>query len=199
MAGGTALRVMLMDDDPTRGARLEERLRVYGYESVLAVPAAGLLFQVEKSQPDVVLMDVGTPDSDMLESLAIIACHNPIPVVMFCREDVPDCVRQVVSAGIGICQVGGIVPEQVAAVIDMALAQFRAQQALRAELHTTRVQLEGRKLIDRAKKLLMAYRKLDEDAAHRLLTRLAMDSNRRLPVVARTVIDTLSPGSGRQD
>ena len=88
---------------------------------------------------------------------------------------------------------GGINPALVKPVIDVAIAQFRSFQTLRAELHDTRVQLEDRKLIEQAKGLLMAYQQLSEDAAHRMLTRLAMDANQRLPDVARTVLATLSP------
>lgn len=194
------LRVMLVDDNPERAAMVEERLWASGFEVILVIPsAAGLLFQIEKNHPDVVLMDLQSPDRDVLESLAIINHHNPTPVVMFSREDDPDYIRQAVSAGISTYLVGGIDPDQVKPVIDVAMAQFRAFQSLREELQSTRAQLEDRKLIDQAKKLLMTHRKLDEDSAHRLLTKLAMDSNQRLPVVARTVITTLSPAPSRKD
>ncbi len=199
-AESTPLRVMLVDDNGERAAMVEERLLSCGFEVTMVIPsAAGLLFQIEKNRPDVVVMDLQSPDRDVLESLAIINHHNPTPVVMFSREDDPDYIRQAVSAGISTYLVGGIDPDQVKPIIDVAMAQFRAFQSLREELHSTRAELEERNLIDKAKRLLMTQRGLDEDAAHRLLTKLAMDNNQRLPVVARTVISTLSPDHNRKD
>lgn len=91
----------------------------------------------------------------------------------------------------------GGVPEQAGALLEMAVFQFRINQALREELQATRLQLEERKLIERAKALLMVQRQLDEDEAHRMLTRLAMDSNQRMTLVAQTVIDKLGPKTMR--
>jgi len=189
-----AVRVMLVDDNPARAAMVEERLWGCGFEVSLVIPsAAGLLFQIERIRPDVVLIDLESPDRDVLESLAIISHHNPTPVVMFTQEDDPDYIRQAVTAGISTYLMGGINPDQVKPIIDVAIAQFRAVQSLRDELHSTRVQLEERKLIEQAKGLLMAHQKIGEDDAHRLLTKLAMDTNQRLPAVAKTVLATLSP------
>ncbi|MFA5494412.1 MAG: ANTAR domain-containing protein [Porticoccaceae bacterium] len=197
---GTALRVMLVDDSPERAVMVEECLWAAGFEVVLVIPsAAGLLFQIEKSRPDVVLMELESPDRDVLESLAIVNHHNPTPVLMFTQEGDPDYIRQAVSAGISTYLMGGINPAQVRPVIDVAIAQFRVFQALRDELHSTRVQLEERKLIEQAKGLLMAHKNIGEDEAHRLLTKLAMDANQRLPVVAKTVLATLSHQGKRKD
>ena len=139
-----------------------------------------------------VLIDLESPDRDVLESLAIISHHNPTPVVMFTQQDDPDYIRQAVTAGISTYLVGGINPDQVKPIIDVAIAQFRAFQSLRDELHSTRAQLEERKLIEQANWLLMAHQKIGENEAHRLLTKLAMDTNQRLPAVAKTVLATLS-------
>ena len=187
------VRVMLVDDNPARAAMVEERLWACGFEVSLVIPsAAGLLFQIEQNRPDVVLIDLESPDRDVLESLAIISHHNPTPVVMFTQQDDPDYIRQAVTAGISTYLVGGINPDQVKPIIDVAIAQFPAFQSLRDELHSTRAQLEERKLIEQAQGLLMAHQKIGEDEAHRLLTKLAMDTNQRLPAVAKTVLATLS-------
>ena len=192
-------RVMLVDDRPERAQLVEERLWAAGYEVVAVIASAkGLLFQIQQHAPDVILIDIESPDRDVLESLAVVNHHNPRPVVMFTQQDDPDYIEQAVNAGISTYLVGGINPELVKPVIDVAIAQFRSFQTLRAELHDTRVQLEDRKLIEQAKGLLMAYQQLSEDAAHRMLTRLAMDANQRLPDVAKTVLATLSPkGKGK--
>lgn len=195
-----ALRVMLVDDNPQRATMVEERLWASGFEVILVIPsAAGLLFQIEQNRPDVVLMDLESPDRDVLESLAIINHHNPTPVVMFTQQDDPEYIRQAVTAGISTYLVGDINPDQVKPIIDVAMAQFRAFQGLREELHSTRAQLDDRKLIEQAKGLLMTHKKISEDEAHRLLTKLAMDTNQRLPAVAKTVLATLSPQGKRKD
>ena len=189
----TAIRVMLIDDNPDRAVMVEERLWSSGFEVSLVIPSAtGLLFQIEQVRPDVVLIDLESPDRDVLESLSIINHHNPTPVVMFTQQDDPEFIDQAVSAGISTYLVGGINPDQVKPIIDVAMAQFKAFQSLRSELDSTRAQLEDRKLIEQAKGLLMAHRKLTEEEAHRLLTKLAMDTNQKLPAVAKTILATLT-------
>ncbi|KJS04169.1 MAG: chemotaxis protein CheY [Gammaproteobacteria bacterium BRH_c0] len=191
---------MLVDDNPQRATMVEERLWAAGFDVILVIPsAAGLLFQIEQNRPDVVLMDLESPDRDVLESLAIINHHNPTPVVMFTQQDDPDYIREAVTAGISTYLVGDINPDQVKPIIDVAMAQFRAFQGLREELLSTRAQLDDRKLIEQAKGLLMSHKKISEDEAHRLLTKLAMDTNQRLPAVAKTVLATLSLQGKRKD
>jgi len=194
---GEELQVLVLGDGTHRSECLEEQLRGVGCEVVLAGPGAGLLQLVERHHPDAVLI-TGTPVDDRLfEALPIIAQHNPIPVVLLCCMPVADRVRQAVAAGMLICLPGGGVPEQAGALLEMAVFQFRINQALGEELQATRLQLEERKLIERAKALLMVQRQLDEDEAHRMLTRLAMDSNQRMTLVAQTVIDKLGPKTMR--
>lgn len=194
------LKVMLVDDHPERVSMVEESLWSSGFDVIAVIPSAtGLLFQIQQHSPDVVLMDLDSPDRDVLESLAIINHHNPTPVVMFTQQDDPDYINQAVSAGISTYLVGDINPERVKPIINVALAQFRSFQHLRNELASTQVQLEDRKLIEQAKGLIMAHKKISEDEAHRLLTRLAMDANQRLPEVAKTVLATLSPKANRKE
>ncbi len=188
---------MLVDDNPDRARLVEDRLWASGYEVVAVIlSAAGLLLQIDRHGPDVVLIDLESPDRDVLESLAIVNHHNPRPVVMFTEQEDPEYINQAVDAGISTYLVGNIDPEHVKPVIDVAIAQFRSFQSLRTRLTDTMTQLEERKLIEQAKGLLMAFQKLSEREAHKMLTRLAMDNNQRLPDVARTVLATLSPGGG---
>ncbi|GIX30299.1 MAG: two-component system response regulator [Porticoccaceae bacterium] len=188
------LRVLVVDDDPVRAGLLEERLADAGYAVVAAIPsAAGLLAHIERERPDVVLIDLASPERDVLESLAVVDRHNPRPVVMFAERDDPSWIEQALRAGVCTYMVGRIDPERVRPIIDLALAQFRALRGLRQELSDTRAELETRKLVERAKGLVMARHGLSEAEAHRLLTRLAMDRNQRLAEVARAVVDALAP------
>ena len=187
------LRVMLVDDNPERAQFVEEKLWSYGYEVVAVIPSAtGLLFQIDQHGPDVILIDLESPDRDVLESLAVVNHHNPRPVVMFTQEEDPAYIDQAVNAGISTYLVGGINAEHVKPIIDVAIAQFKSFQSLRSQLSDTMTQLEDRKLIEQAKGLLMAYQKLSEEEAHKMLNKLAMDNNQRMADVARTVLATLS-------
>jgi len=186
---------MLVDDSAARAELVEARLWELGYEVVAVISSSrGLLFQIEQHAPDLILIDIESPDRDVLESLAVVNRHNPRPVVMFTQQDDPEYIEQAVGAGISSYLVGAIDPHVVKPLMDVAIAQFRSFQSLRAELQHTRSQLEERKLLEQAKGLLMAHRRLSEEEAHRMLTKLAMDANQKLPDVARTVLATLAPG-----
>lgn len=185
---------MLVDDNPERAQLVEERLWASGYEVVAVIPSAtGLLFQIDQHSPDVILIDLESPDRDVIESLAVVNDHNPRPVVMFTQEEDTEYINQAVNAGISTYLVGGINAEHVKPIIDVAIAQFKSFQSLRSRLTDTMTQLEDRKLIEQAKGLLMAFQKVSEEEAHKMLNKLAMDNNQRMADVARTVLATLSP------
>ena len=187
------IRVMLVDDHCERAQLVEDGLVSAGFEVISVITsAAGLLFQIEQHRPDVVIIDLQSPDRDVLESLAIVNQHNPTAMVMFGQEDDPDYIRHAVSAGISTYLTDGINPTRVRPIIEVAMAQFRSFQGLREELDTARAQLQSRSLVEKAKSLLMKQKNLNENEAHQLLTKLAMDNNQRLGDVAHTVVTTLS-------
>lgn len=184
---------MLVDDQASRAQLVEEHLKAAGFEVLSIISSAtGLLYQIEQHRPDVVLIDLQSPDRDVLESLAIVNRHSPTAMVMFGQQEDPDYIRQAVAAGISTYLMEGINPAKVKPVIDVAMAQFRSFQGLRDELHNARTQLEDRTLIEKAKGLLMLQKRISENEAHQLLTRLAMDNNQRLRDIAQTVVATLS-------
>lgn len=187
------IRVMLVDEHCERAQLVEDGLLSAGFEVISVITsAAGLLFQIEQHRPDVVIIDLQSPDRDVLESLAIVNQHNPTAMVMFGQEDDPDYIRHAVSAGISTYLTDGINPTRVRPIIEVAMAQFRSFQGLREELDTARAQLQSRSLVEKAKSLLMKQKNLNENEAHQLLTKLAMDNNQRLGDVAHTVVTTLS-------
>jgi two-component system, response regulator / RNA-binding antiterminator len=188
-----SIRVMLVDDQPERSAQVEDHLRAAGFEVVSVISsAAGLLFQIEQQRPDVVLIDLESPGRDVLESLSIVNRHNPTAMVMFGQDNDPDYIREAVAAGISTYQTENLNPARVKPVIEVAMAQFRSFQQLREQLLNARTELEDRTLIEKAKGLLMLQKRISEEDAHRMLLRVAMNTNQRLPAVARTVVATLS-------
>lgn len=194
------LRVMLVDDDTGRAASVEEGLRASGFDvlSIIATSSA-LLYQIEQHRPDVVLIDLQFPGRDILESLAVVNDHNPTPMVMFSQEDDPNFIKQAFEAGVITYLMEGVYPEKVRQVIDVALAQFNAYQSLREELKFTRSELQLQKLMGRAKSLLIEHKHINEEEAHQMLNRLAMNNNLKLEEVAQTVIETLAQSTSRSE
>jgi response regulator NasT len=153
--------------------------------------ASGLLFQIEQRRPQVVMIDLESPDRDILESLAVLNRQLPTPVVMFSREQDPAFIQQAIAAGVSAYLAEGVDPDKVKTAIDIAIAQFEHFQALRRNFEEAQRELESRKLVDRAKRLLMAHQRIDEEKAYAQMRRLAMSSNQTIAAVAAGVIAIL--------
>lgn len=187
---GPALKVLLVDEEPGRAAILEQALLDAGYVVVSRLESAhGLLQHVAASQPDIVIVDIDSPDRDCLENMAVLSQHNPKPVIMFSDEDNEDAIASALKAGVSAYVADGMNPDRVRPIIQVAVARFREFQALKNELQKTRDQLADRKLIDKAKGLLMKHRDFTEDQAYHAMRKLAMERNQRLVDTARNVIE----------
>lgn len=181
-----------MDDDHSRASAVESKLRDVGFDVLSVIPtASGLLYQMAQQEPDVVIIALDSPDRDVLESLTIASSHNPRPVVMFSEAGDQSFISDAIRAGVTAYQAEDINPARVRAAIDIAVAQFSAYNSLREQLDETRRQLDERKLVEKAKGLLMSIHKVDEEEAFSTLRKLAMDKNRTLGETAREVISIL--------
>ncbi|GGA79198.1 two-component system response regulator [Neiella marina] len=195
----TAIKVMLVDDQVERAALVETALRDHGFDVVANLPnASGLLHQIGLSMPDIVIMELDSPDRDILESLSFVNNHHPIPVVMFSQQDNPDFMQQAVGAGVSAYMTQTIEPTQVKMAIDLAVVQFQQHQSLKQALADSQAELEARKRIERAKGLLMATKKLTEQQAHKHLRDLAMRQRWRLEQAADNLIEALLPEANGQ-
>lgn len=195
------LRVILVDDDLSRATAVESRLGEVGFEVLSVIPtASGLLYQMAQQDPDVVIIALDSPDRDVLESLSIASAHNPRPVVMFSEAGDQSFISDAIRAGVTAYQAEDINPARVRTAIDIAVAQFSAFNNLREQLDETRRQLEERKLVEKAKGLLMSLHKVEEGEAFATLRKLAMDKNLTLGETAREVISILerTKPKGRQ-
>jgi response regulator NasT len=190
-------RVMLVDDTPARAAMLEQALVDCGCEVVCRLSTAqGLMKQVAEHQPDVVIVDLESPDRDMLEHMTVLNQHIPKPVIMFAEQGDSNTIDRAIRAGVSAYVVDGLNPDRVRPIIDVAVARFREFQALREELQTTRTRLADRQVIEKAKALLIQHRNMGEDEAYHAMRKLAMDRSQRLVDVANdiiSVLDLLSP------
>jgi len=185
-------RVMLVDDTPARAAMLEQALTDCGFEVVCRMASAqGLMKQVAEHQPDVVIVDIESPDRDMLEHMTVLNQHLPKPVIMFAEQGDSNTIDRAIRAGVSAYVVDGLNPERVRSIVDVAVARFREFQALRNELQQTRTRLADRQVIDKAKALLIQHRQMNEDEAYHAMRKLAMDRSQKLVDVANDIVSVL--------
>ena len=183
-------RVMLVDDDPERADWLMTALRETGYEVVAHMDnAMNLLAQVRRIKPDVIIIDSDSPDRDTLEHVCMVTRDDPRPIVMFTQDADQGLMQEALKAGVHAYVVDGLSAERVRPVVNVALARFDQWQALRQELGQAQASLAERKVIERAKGILMKQRRCDEEEAYRLLRKVAMDKNQRLAQVAENIIE----------
>jgi response regulator NasT len=181
------MRVLVIDPDPARAALVAEGLAgiqpLEVRQAAVFVPAEAAAFA-----PDVVVVACDSPDRDTLESLRDATASNPRPVVMFTDRSEPGLAEEAVRAGVAAYVVDGLAPARVRPVLEAAMTRFQLMQQLRTDLAKARADLASRKTIDRAKGLLMKERGMDEEAAYRLLRKLAMDSGRPVGAVAADLL-----------
>jgi response regulator NasT len=183
------LRVMLIDDNRGRAALLQQALRDAHYEVVAVLhDDADILKRVQETPVDVILIDLESPDRDTLEYLSTLNRESPKPIVMFAENDDNTIIQAAIKAGVSAYVVDGLSHQRLKPIMKVAIARFREYQAMRAELDKTRNQLAERKVIERAKGIVMKQKGIDEASAYHALRKMAMDRNLRLAEVAESVI-----------
>ena len=183
------MRVLLVDQNPERAAVLVANLERGGCEVVgHMVGSTDLVNEIIRLTPDIIIVDLASPDRDTIEQMGTIALEQPKPILMFCDDAEPDLVRRAIRSGVSAYVFDGTLPEQVRPFVNMAIAQFETFKALRDEVATLRLSLAERKSVEKAKGLLMSQRGMTEDQAYRELRKLAMDRGRKLGEVAEDVI-----------
>ena len=184
-----AMQKVLLLEEASGDPPLRKTLSGLGYDVVAQFDdARALRTEVARTAPDVVIVRTRTPSAAMLESLAAISASCPRPIVVFAAEGGRDLIRRAVDCGVAGYVVDGWAAERLTSIIDAASARFDMYEATRKELASTRAKLAERKLIEKAKGIVMEQRKLSEDQAYTALRRMAMDQNLALAEVARRVI-----------
>jgi len=184
-----SLRVLLVDDDTERSAILRTALQKGGYEVAAEVrPGVDLMVAVRKVNPDVIIIDRDSPDRDTLEHVCMVTRDDPRPIVMFTQDENEALMREALKAGVSAYVVDGLAGDRVQGIVNLAVARFEQWQGLREELTRAQASLAERKLIDRAKGILMKQRRCSEEEAYRMLRTTAMDHNQKLVQVAESVI-----------
>lgn len=183
------MRLLLIDEEPERAALMAEVLTGEGYHVIRYAPGLGPVADVvQREQPDVVVIDLASPDRDTLEDMRGQSGAGERPVVMFVADASEDVIAQAVRAGVTAYARDSVPQARVKPLLDLAVAQFRRFRALQGELDQARQSLAERKAIDRAKGILMAQRNLSETDAYHALRRMAMDRGVKLGQIAEQVI-----------
>jgi response regulator NasT len=159
-----------------------------GFAVTFIGPGENLLDAVRDLGPDVVLVDMARPDRDGLDSVRALNAQSMLPVVMFIDEDDPQFMEEAIDAGVCSYHVGGVSTAAIRPILRTAIAVFQRMRLLQSELTGAREQIEARRLVDAAKRLLMTQDKMSEPAAHRFLQRRAMDQQKKISEIAATLV-----------
>ena len=183
------LSIIVVEADRDRALQIVDSLRSAGdFEIHVISEATSLSRQIQSLQPDIVLIDIENPSRDSLEELALASGPMERPVAMFVDRSEEGMSAAAIEAGVSAYVVDGMKPARLKPVLDAAIARFRMFQRMRTELAETKRALEERKVIDRAKGMVMKARGLTEDEAYALLRKTAMDQNKRVADVAQALV-----------
>ncbi len=183
------LSIVLVEPDKNRALQIIDSLKAAGnYDIRVIAESTGLARAVASFNPDVVLVDLANPSRDIIEELSVASTPMERPVAMFVDQSDDAMTKAAIEAGVSAYVVDGLRADRVKPILDAAITRFHMFSRVRKELETTKRALEERKVIDRAKGLLMKARGIDEDAAYSLLRKTAMDQNKRVVDVASALV-----------
>jgi len=183
------LSIAVVEQDRERALMIVDGLRDAGdYEVTVIGDVTSLARRLAVLAPDVVLIDLESPDRDVLDALTLAATPTDRPVAMFVDRSDDAMMRAAIEAGVSAYVVGGLSRERIRPVLSAAIARFHVVARLRSELAATKAALEERKVVDRAKGMLMKAKGIGEDEAYALLRRTAMDQGKKLVEVAGALI-----------
>lgn len=161
-----------------------------GYDIVASLPADIYLpDRIAQLQPDMIIIDAESDARDVLEHIVIATRDERRPIVMFTEDSNTASMEMAMAAGVSAYIVAGLQEERIKPVLDVAIARFKQEEKLRAELSDTKNKLAERKLLDRAKGLLMKRHGISEDEAYQKLRHLAMNKNLKVAEVAQRILD----------
>jgi response regulator NasT len=185
----SSLNVLVIDENSIRASIIELGLREAGYLRVTVIDDMnGLARRIEEINPDVIVIDLENPNRDMLESIFQISRAVKRPIAMFVDKSDEDSIIAAVDAGVSAYIVDGLKKERVKPILEMAVSRFNAFSRLQRELADARSALEERKVIDRAKGILMKMRGLSEEDAFALLRQTAMNEKKKIADIAQSVV-----------
>jgi response regulator NasT len=185
----SSLKIVIVDENPIRAAILEDGLREAGHVHVVRVDEMShLLARIYAIDPDVILIDLESPSRDVLEQMFQMSRVVKRPIAMFVDQSDAASIEAAVDAGVSAYIVGGMHKDRIKNILDLCISRFNAFARLQDELDRTRTALDERKVIDRAKGILMNAKNLTEEQAYALLRKTAMNENKKIAEVAQAVV-----------
>lgn len=193
-----SLAILVIDENRIRASIIEAGLRETGHQNVTVVhDITGIARTIAQINPDVIVINLENPNRDMLENMFQLSRAVKRPVAMFVDRSDRASIEAAVEAGVSAYVVDGLKRERVKPILDMAIVRFNAFSRLSRELEEARSELEDRKLVERAKGILMTSRGLSEEEAYGLLRKTAMNQNRKIAEIAQSLVTAaglLGPG-----
>ena len=183
------LKIVIVDENPIRAAILRDGLREAGHVNVTHIEdRTGLLARIYAIDPDVILIDLENPSRDELEQMFQMSRAVKRPIAMFVDQSDTASIQASVDAGVSAYIVGNLQKDRIKTILDLCISRFNAFSRLQDELDRTKSALEERKVIDRAKGILMKAKNMSEEDAYALLRKTAMNEKKKIAEVAQSVV-----------
>ncbi|ABD55955.1 response regulator receiver (CheY-like) and ANTAR domain protein [Jannaschia sp. CCS1] len=183
------LTIVVVEEDRDRAMAIVDALKDQGDDAVHVIDdTSGLSRKIAALHPDIVLIDIDHPTRDIMEELTLASGPLERPIAMFVSGTGSGLAKAAIEAGVSAYVVDGLQPDRLKPVMDAAITRFQIMRQMRIELDETRRALEDRKVIDRAKGLLMKAKQIDEQAAYAILRKAAMDQGLRIADVAQSLV-----------
>ena len=189
MGADTTPKIVIVDESPIRAAILEEGLREAGYTEVVHISEMqSLLARIYALDPDIILIDLENPSRDSLEQMFQVSRAVRRPIAMFVDQSDAASIQASVDAGVSAYIVDGLKKERIKPILDLCVSRFNAFAKLQDELDRTKNALEERKVIDRAKGILMKLKGLTEEEAYVLMRSTAMREKKKIAEIAQSIL-----------
>jgi response regulator NasT len=189
MSAEQSPKIVIVDESPIRAAILEEGLREAGYTSVVRISEMqSLLARIYALDPDIIVIDLENPSRDILEQMFQVSRAVRRPIAMFVDQSDSASIQASVDAGVSAYIVDGLKKERIKPILDLCVSRFNAFAKLQDELDRTKHALEERKVIDRAKGILMKLKGLTEEEAYVLMRSTAMREKKKIGEIAQSIL-----------
>jgi response regulator NasT len=189
MAAESSPKIVIVDESPIRAAILQEGLREAGFTDVAHISEMqSLLSRIYALDPDVIVIGLENPSRDILEQMFQVSRAVRRPIAMFVDQSDAASIQASVDAGVSAYIVDGLKKERLKPILDLCISRFNAFAKLQDELERTKSALDDRKVIDRAKGILMKLKGLTEDEAYVLLRSTAMREKKKIGEIAQSIL-----------
>jgi two-component system, response regulator / RNA-binding antiterminator len=183
------LKIVIVDESPVRAAILEEALREAGHSHVIRIEeTADLLARIYAIDPDVILIDLENPSRDVLEQMFRVSRAVKRPVAMFVDQSDSSSIAAAMDAGVSSYIVDGLKKDRIKHILDISISRFNVFSRISTELEQTKSALEERKVIERAKGILMKRKGMSEEEAYALLRAASMNEKKKMADIAQSII-----------